>query len=133
MFCLSYISVFQFLVFWSHQLRDFSFRFFPSCPSCLAKCNLRLRNIFITLSPKVPKTKNQTYVCNSVNKSYCIKYYSNIFISFSFPKGKLRASQVPNMLHQEFKSDLKTILALLWRLARSFITKTTRKARKIAR
>ena len=33
------------------------FPFFPSCPLCVAKCRQRLRNIFITLSPKV--TNNQ--------------------------------------------------------------------------
>ena len=31
------------------------FPFFLSCPSCLAKCKQILRNIFITLSPKVTK------------------------------------------------------------------------------
>ena len=31
--------------------------FFPSCPSCLAKCKQRFGNIFVTSSPKV--TKNQ--------------------------------------------------------------------------
>ena len=35
----------------------FSFRFFPSSPSCLAKCKQRLRNIFLTLLPKVTKNK----------------------------------------------------------------------------
>ena len=31
--------------------------FFPFCPSCLAKCKQRLRNIFVTSSPKVTKNK----------------------------------------------------------------------------
>ena len=57
MFRSSHISVFWFLVFWSLQLRDFLSVFFPSFPSCLAKCKQRLRNIFVTSSPKV--TKNQ--------------------------------------------------------------------------
>ena len=33
--------------------------FFPSCPSCLAKCKHRLRNIFVTSSPKVTKNKKR--------------------------------------------------------------------------
>ena len=31
------------------------FLFFPSCPSCFAKCKQRLRNIFVTSSPKAIK------------------------------------------------------------------------------
>ena len=60
MFRSSHISVFWFLVFWSLQLLDF-LSFFPSCPSCLAKCKQRLRNIFVTSSPKVTKTKNEKW------------------------------------------------------------------------
>ena len=37
----------------------FSFHFFPSCPSYLAKCKQRLRNIFVTWSPKVTKNKKR--------------------------------------------------------------------------
>ena len=57
MFCSSHIFVFWF--FWSLQLRDFLSVYFLSCPSCLAKCKQRLRDICIfgPLSPKV--TKNQ--------------------------------------------------------------------------
>jgi len=44
-------------------LRDFLSGFFPSCPSCLAKCKQRLRNIFefsllVAKSDQKPKTKN---------------------------------------------------------------------------
>ena len=38
----SHIFVFWFLVFWSLYLHDFLSRFFPSYPSCLAKCKQRL-------------------------------------------------------------------------------------------
>ena len=53
MFRLSYMvfGILVTLVSW------FSFCFFPSCPSCLAKCKQRLHTIFVTLSPKVTKTK----------------------------------------------------------------------------
>ena len=51
MFRSSHILVFWFLV---ALVAWFSFCFFPSC---LAKCKQRLRNIFVTSSPKV--TKNQ--------------------------------------------------------------------------
>ena len=60
MFNCSHIFVFWFLVFWSLQLHDFLSGFFLSCPSCRAKCKLRLRiyfHIFVTSLPKV--TKNQ--------------------------------------------------------------------------
>merc|ERR1719362_932144 len=60
MFRSSHIFVFWFLVAWVH---DFLSVFFPSCPSCLAKCKQKLRNIFVTSLPKVtkkPKTKNGT-------------------------------------------------------------------------
>ena len=50
-FRLLFFGILVTLVVW------FSFRFFPSCPSCLAKCKQRLCNIFVTSSPKV--TKNQ--------------------------------------------------------------------------
>ena len=42
----------------------FSFRFDPSCPSCLAKCKQRLLNIFVFLKlhhQKWPKTKNEKW------------------------------------------------------------------------
>ena len=51
--------IFRLLVFGTlvTLVAGFLFRFFPPCPSCLAKCKQRLHNIFITSSPKV--TKNQ--------------------------------------------------------------------------
>ena len=50
-FCLSVCGILATLVAW------FSFGFFPSCPSCLAKCEQRLHGIFVTSLPK--ETKNQ--------------------------------------------------------------------------
>ena len=39
----------------------FSFHFFPSCPSYLAKCKQRLRNIFVTSLPKVTINQKQKW------------------------------------------------------------------------
>ena len=55
-YIVSFIPYFRLLVF-GHFSCVILFPFFPSCPSCLAKCKQRLRNIFVTSSPKV--TKNQ--------------------------------------------------------------------------
>ena len=52
-FCSSHILVLWFFDHFSIVI------FFPSCPSCLAKCKQRLRNIFLTLSPKVTKNQNR--------------------------------------------------------------------------
>ena len=50
---------------------NFVFGFFvtlvASCPSCLAKCKQRLRNIFITLSPKL--TKNEKWNEKNISQS----------------------------------------------------------------
>ena len=54
LYCLhTTFSSFGFSLFW---LRDF-LSFFPSCPSCLAKCKHRILNIFISKSDQKPKTK----------------------------------------------------------------------------
>ena len=41
--------IFSSFDFWYFGHFRFSFLFFPSCPSCLAKCKQRLRNIFVLL------------------------------------------------------------------------------------
>ena len=58
---VSFIPYFRLLVFGIlvTLVAWFSFHFFPSCPSCLAKCKQRLRNIFVTSSPKVTKNKKR--------------------------------------------------------------------------
>jgi hypothetical protein len=56
---VSFIPYFRLLVFGHFSWVNFFLGFFPSYTSCLAKCEQRLRNIFITLSPKV--TKNQKW------------------------------------------------------------------------
>ena len=48
-FCLLVFGILVTLVAW------FSFCFFLSCLSCLAKCKQRLRNIFVTSSSKVTR------------------------------------------------------------------------------
>ena len=54
----------------------FSFRFFPSFPSCLAKCKQRLRNIFVFFQlclQKWPKTKNERWdEMNKTLQSFCV-------------------------------------------------------------
>ena len=60
-FIILFIPYFRLLVFGIlvTLVAWFSFCFFPSCPSCLAKCKQRLCNIFISSSPKV--TKNEKW------------------------------------------------------------------------
>ena len=50
------------------------FFLFPSCPSCLAKCRQRLRNIFVTSLPKV--TKNQKWD----ERNIYLLYFANFWI-----------------------------------------------------
>ena len=71
---VSFIPYFRLLVFGILVTLVVWFLFFPSCPSCLAKCKQRLSNIFVTLLPKV--TKNQK------RKMGWTKYKSIIVLKF---------------------------------------------------
>ena len=60
---VSFIPYFRLLVFGIlvTLVAWFSFCFFLSCSSCLAKCKQRLHNIFLFLWLTWPKTKNQKW------------------------------------------------------------------------
>ena len=78
--------------------------FFPSCPSCLAKCKQRSRNIFVTLLPKVNK--------NQKRKVRWTKHYLQILsVTKSFSTSSICNCHVHPILSR-FSNNYRILLLL---------------------